>query len=308
MIMDIDKAATMTDTAIILKLDDANQDAIREQVTRLRDDGSRVRVFVPWEHGDAQEYTQAAIRSGCRHVMAIGGDGTLHDVVHGWNAERDAGAHISLVPRGTGNDFSRAVLLEQTTLEDIARLDADSEYEVVDVDFATSPDGDVLINALSIGTPARATQGSSESMKELFGTLAYGLQAVAEWFKQADFEACVRTDEMEWSGRAKFIAVVNGGFVGGGVKIAPAADPRDGVLEVLIVPSTGRDWTSDIDTLAGLQRGIVKNAVVLTGQNVTVETKEEVPASLDGAPFGGDRWEFHVEREALPFRRLRADV
>ncbi|PZR71337.1 MAG: hypothetical protein DLM73_16185, partial [Chthoniobacterales bacterium] len=73
--------------------------------------------------GSAARLARAALRKGCRKIVAAGGDGTLNEVING--VREDAGtARVGLIPLGTGNDFARTLGLPTDLDEAIAVIRA----------------------------------------------------------------------------------------------------------------------------------------------------------------------------------------
>src|ERR1700753_1091931 len=86
--------------------------------------------------GDATRLTREALRGGAERVVAIGGDGTINEVVNGFFDERGAPvapeASPAIIPFGTGGDFRRTIGLP-TELADAARVIAANQRRKIDL-------------------------------------------------------------------------------------------------------------------------------------------------------------------------------
>src|SRR5438477_9991542 len=58
--------------------------------------------------GHGQELAAAAARDGAKHIVAVGGDGTVHEVANGL-LRSDSDAALGVIPAGSGNDFAKLI-------------------------------------------------------------------------------------------------------------------------------------------------------------------------------------------------------
>ena len=70
--------------------------------------------FTPEEHGSKIK-TEELIKNGATNIVAVGGDGTLHEVINGFSNFENV--TLGLVPCGTGNDFASAMGIPEDTIE-----------------------------------------------------------------------------------------------------------------------------------------------------------------------------------------------
>src|SRR5262245_25711098 len=73
-----------------------------------------VEEFMTRSRGHAVELVRTAIKTGAKTVVAVGGDGTINEVVNGFfENEREISPEVCLgiVPHGTGSDFARTLSL-----------------------------------------------------------------------------------------------------------------------------------------------------------------------------------------------------
>lgn len=197
-------------------------------------------------HGDAERFAHEAATAGADIVVAVGGDGTLNEVVNGV-ASVEGGltrCAIGLLPAGTGNDFARSLGIEAPAAA-VAALTAGHERSV---DLVSLGDR-VFLNASAGGFTAETSANVTSGLKQAVGALAYligGARAVLEYEPVGvRVEADGRVIETE----LQLFAVCNGAYIGGGHQLAPTAQPDDGVMEVCIVRAS-----STLDFLALLPR------------------------------------------------------
>ncbi|HKE91428.1 MAG TPA: diacylglycerol kinase family protein [Gemmatimonadales bacterium] len=191
--------------------------------------------IVPTERpGHATELARAAAQGGARCIIAVGGDGAVHEVANGLLAARSSAA-LGVVPIGTGNDFAkltgvyrhsvdRAVsrLVTATT----ARFDAGKVL------------GEFFVNSLGFGFGPAVVQ-TRNAMPGLKGFLSYLVPVLRTFatFRPPLLE--VRADGYEERGNMMMVEVCNGTTAGGSYRFAPDADPRDGMLDACIIRRIG---------------------------------------------------------------------
>ncbi len=198
--------------------------------------------------GDATRLTREALEQGSRLVVAIGGDGTFHEVINGFfqnGQPAGAGASLALVPRGSGGDFRRTFDLPDGVEAALERIRTGRE-RTIDAGRLTSTGeaGEALtqffVNVSSLGLTAEIGVGTNASrcLKRVNGTLAFNWNILKATLRHRRFPLRLRTgpsndDVSDWD--ANCIAVCNGRFFGAGVCISRDADPSSGALDVVIV-------------------------------------------------------------------------
>jgi diacylglycerol kinase (ATP) len=192
--------------------------------------------------GDATRLTREALAGGAERIVAIGGDGTVNEVVNGFFDEAGRPiapeASFALLPFGTGGDFRRTFHLP-VEIADAAAVIAKNHRKKIDVGKLTfvatngGPGFRMFANIASFGVSGVVDRLVNESGKK-FGRLSflvasaratwsYTNQRVQMTFDGADrVEATVNT-----------VAVANGRYFGGGMKVAPEAEADDGVFDVV---------------------------------------------------------------------------
>ena len=179
-------------------------------------------------------------------VVAVGGDGTINEVVNGLMSATARGVSLGIVPGGTGSDLVRTLKVP-TELEAAVHLAVAGEARPLDVMRATfhGDDGQAVerwgMNVIGMGLAGDVVRRVNAGSKAWGGTLTFlgaTLSALAAW---SPVEVEIRwTDERgvagDWRGRLVNAFVGNGQFCGGGVWLGPAGRMDDGLLELMIIP------------------------------------------------------------------------
>ena len=244
-------------------------------------------------------------------VIALGGDGVIHEVVNGlMQVDASARPRLGVVPLGSGNDFARTLGLKANDPEtSLAQLLAGSE-RVLDLGHVTSdacPEGVYFMETLSFGLDAaiaidttdRREAGTRQEGSGLF--LTSSIKLVSKARKALACEAVIDGGEPLRLGTLIF-AVQNGPTYGGGFRICPAAMPTDGRLDVCY--NVRHPWVPHLLVLLGLARfGLhTRSAAIRIAQarEITLHFPEdEPPCQVDGERFVGNKFDVRIEPRAL---------
>jgi YegS/Rv2252/BmrU family lipid kinase len=190
--------------------------------------------------GEAIELARVAARGGASVIAAVGGDGTVHEVVNGLLAESSAAptAALGVVPVGTGNDFVKLVAGLRTR---------DGAYDVLahgiarpmDTGLASWAGGEeYFVNAMGTGIDVEVVR-QIQRMRNLPGAAVYvlGLAKALVRFRPIAVRVTVDGDSAE--SRVMMVAVANGICIGGAFRVSPGALPDDGLFDVVQVAELG---------------------------------------------------------------------
>ena len=196
--------------------------------------------------GDAEHWAGEWAQTHPVHpVLAVGGDGTVHEVVNGL-LRAGPSARLGVIPAGTGNDFARNTGIPSDPGAAVERL---SQGRLVPVDAArleyVSPGGvprtRVFINSTSVGVSPRANHVAGTIRRILPGRIGYALGGVLALITEGAGNYTVTSSGRTlYSGRALNITLANGACFGGGMRISPASMVSDGVLDLVVIGDIGR--------------------------------------------------------------------
>src|SRR6185312_9220033 len=194
---------------------------------------------------EAEKACHRAVAEGAAHVVAVGGDGTVHQALQAV-AGRPVG--FGVVPAGTGNDFAAGtgVPLEPLAAADaIAAAVRDGRYRAVDLARMTGTDEEVrwFGAVLAAGFDAIVNERANR-MRWPRGPRRYDVAIFLEMVRVRPRRYALELDGVDHGFEGTLVAVGNCPSYGGGLRIVPAADPTDGLLDVLTaLPLTRRAMT-----------------------------------------------------------------
>lgn len=241
---------------------------------------------------DAVRLTRDALADGYECIAAVGGDGTVNEVVNGFFAEGKAinpNAALGLIPRGTGGDFRRAFGWDLDLDSALARLRTDKTepFDVGLVEYVNhegQKESRYFANIASFGVSAAVAHEVNATSKALGGNLSFLWGTVKGMAKYKDRKVRLRVDggEPEELG-ITVVAASNGRYFGSGMCVAPRAVTNDGLFDLTI-------WHD-----YGLADFILKSKGVYNGDHITwaktrysqcrvieAESDEEVLLEMDG--------------------------
>jgi len=182
--------------------------------------------------GHAQALAAQAVHQGATHVVAVGGDGTVHEVANGLLCS-DSDAALGVIPVGSGNDFAKMLgVYRHDPPRAVARLvtGRSRRFDVGRV----SGGGEWFVNSVGFGF-APAVVKSRDRMQHLRGFLSYLVPVVQTFFKFQPMVFEVTAPGFRERGYMMMIEVCNGTTSGGSYRFAPDADPADGKLDVCVI-------------------------------------------------------------------------
>lgn len=212
---------------------------------RLREATSELSVCTTTAPGDATTLTRTALVNGYDRIVAVGGDGTLHEVVNGYFEPEGTAITPAppLVPLacGTGTDFIRGVGAH-TGLDAVAQLRS-SHVQPVDllrITYTTEEGKEAhryAVNVTSFGLSSSVVRSVNRGGLSLPGpTLRYFGAILRALARHRPFPVDLTVDgtpvEAE---RIRVVAIANGPFFGAGIRIAPNAKIDDGLLDVTVL-------------------------------------------------------------------------
>jgi diacylglycerol kinase (ATP) len=269
-------------------------------------------VVVTSRRGHATELARRAVeQEGRTYLVAVGGDGTVHEVVNGLV---DAGTGqlrgddpvLGVVGNGSGCDLVRTFGLDRSP-EVLARHLASDATMRIDlgrvrfVDRAGAPAAAVFANIAEAGFGGSVVSAAARLPRRL-GPSRYVVGIVAAWGRFRRVTTSVTVDGGERTDPLCNVVVANGQFFGGGLLVAPRAMPTDGRFNVQTWGGTPTDVLRAgrlLRTGRHLARPDVRE---WQSAEVTVDAAEPLPVEADGEMLGRTPASFDVLPSVLRFK------
>ena len=258
----------------------------------------------------ATDIARELLKGGFDLIIGVGGDGTLNEITNGFfKDQRDSTiinseASLGIVPSGTGSDFIRAMKIPRDFQKSV-KLIKDSKMRKIDVGkVAFSTSSQYFINVSDFGLGAEVIKRLSTIPAQKRGRLTYyrGLLSTIKNYHAKPIKITLNDNEVI-EGRFLIGAVANGKIFGGGMIIAPEAEPDDGYFDVILIEDMKK--IEIVTNSRHLYTGaILKNPKVRLrrAKSVRVNSTEEVNIECDGELSGTLPAEFTVIPGAVNFR------
>lgn len=256
--------------------------------------------------GQAAALVREAAEAGVETLLVLGGDGTLHEVAQGYvDAEGQALSGPAVLPFacGTGCDYRRSFGVPDD-VEAALGLLTRGRAEPVDLGLAHVTDHEgqprrrVFINITSFGVGGLADRFVNRAPKWLGGRLSFFLATTAALVRYKNARMAVSVDGTEiYRGPSFNTVVAIGRYFGGGMHIAPNADPGDGRFDVVVLGDLSKRSVvaMTLDVYRGTHLGR-PDIVTTRGRRV------------DAEPIGGDEALIDMDGETPGRLPLRLEV
>lgn len=301
----------------------AVQQALPRVQEALEQHGLTFRLVPTERPGHATEIARAAVREGARLVVALGGDGTIHEVVNGMMGDDgpvNPDAMLGILPSGTGCDTAKTFGIPTDPVAAVRHLAGDRTWGRLDVGrirYRTFDGQDAsrwFINIAEAGIGAHVVAAAAR-MPAWLGGRVYRLAALRgiATFKPQQARLAMNgrlsrrkvgtpVEPVEHAGTVTMVVVANCQFFGGGLRVAPRAIPSDAMLDVLV--GEGSKW----DAVRALQK--MPSGLHVPSQTISeylvdrldLDGPEPLLLEADGEPLGTTPATFDLVPAAIPLK------
>ena len=187
----------------------------------------------------AIELAKQATENGCDYLIALGGDGTLHEVINGVlqsNLPANLYPRIGLLPLGSANDFARTAGISNSVEELIGRIQTNATRKIDLGKIVLHQTGETryFLNIAGVGLGAEVVQILEHSSSVLGPGFNYFKHIIKGFLTYEKKEVSCTGNTWHWKGKLLQMAVANGRSFGNGIYIAPDARITDGLFQVAI--------------------------------------------------------------------------
>ncbi|MGI8518719.1 MAG: diacylglycerol/lipid kinase family protein [Acidimicrobiia bacterium] len=267
--------------------------------------------------GHAMEAARAAVEQGERFVVAVGGDGTVSEVVNGLMeaaGEPGEGAVLGVVAAGSGCDFARTFDLPADAAGAAARLLDDRLWGTLDVGRVsfTATDGTArsrwFVNIAEVGLGADSLR-TAIRLPRWLGPAVYRLAAAREIARHRPWQAVIELRglaaagnhprELVLDGPLSILVVANCRYFGGGLMVAPEAGPGDGLFDVQVAVATRPEALRLMQKMATGSHVPSDRIKEFRAASITLDGPVSMAVEADGESLGVTPATFEVVPGAL---------
>jgi diacylglycerol kinase (ATP) len=248
----------------------------------------------------ATELAVQAAEEGYDVIAAVGGDGTVHEIINGlMRVPKDKRPMLGVVPIGSGNDFGSAVgILEETE----AAMERVFTGQPRTIDIGEVRDGAGRVeywdNTIGIGFDATVTIYSYQ-ITIVQGFLMYLWAVIQTIFRNLDSPMMhIKTDNEEFEAETLMFVACNGPREGGGFFVAPDARPDDGIFHYAMIKKVSKAMMFRlIPEVMNGTHGRFKAVSLGSFKELNLISERPVTIHMDGEVFAGftsDVTEIHL--------------
>lgn len=258
--------------------------------------------------GHATEIARAAQQEGKRFLVAVGGDGTVHEVVNGMFADGTKILEdplLGVVAAGTGCDFIKTFGIPPMPAHAVAHLDGTGSFTIDVGKITFQKDGREEVryfaNIAEVGIGARVVE-RAESLPRFLGPTVYFFAFWLTLRKHKMAEVRVDLVDRAYEGPMNNLVVANGQFFGGGMKIAPKAAPTDGLFDIQIEHASKREGLAIMPKVYKGQH--VPHPKIDEAKRVEVSVDSDTPLLIeaDGEVLGFTPARFELLKDAISLK------
>ena len=179
--------------------------------------------------GHAYELATQAKESGYDAVIAVGGDGTVNEVVQGI-CESGMSPELGYIPTGTVNDVAHSLGISKKIRRALKVI---RKGRAVDLDCMKINDRYAMY-IVAAGAFTSATYSTPQSKKQRFGRLAYGIEGLRKNMKFDVFDLSIESGERQESMQSVLVLLINGRYVAG-LRVNRKGSMQDGKIEMAVI-------------------------------------------------------------------------
>jgi diacylglycerol kinase (ATP) len=273
----------------------------------LRAEGGQFDASFTESPNHATELAREALSAGYRTIVAVGGDGTLNEVVNGLVVEGtvDPTVNLGIIPGGTGSDSVRTLGISHDYRVAYQRL-LRGKPHCIDLGLITcvSEEREIqryFLNVAGLGFDGEVCERVNRSSKALGGTIPFLSSLFVKLLTYQNKTVEVTLDgQQRLQKKANSIFVCNGRYAGGSMHIGPHAALDDGLFDVVIIGDTGK--LEIVANVPRIYRGTHLShpkVAEYRAREIRVKARERMLLQADGELIGEAPATFQIIPQAL---------
>lgn len=224
------------------------------------------------KHGT--ELAKEAVKNGFKIIVAVGGDGSVNDIIAGIYGTE---ATLAIIPKGSGNGLARSLRIP---LDPAKAIDLINKGKVHTIDLGKA-DGRIFVSNAGVGFDALVARKFAKSKRR--GMAMYSWIVTKYLWMYKEWKWDIEVDGKSLHERAFILTVANAEQFGYNFKIAPVADLQDGLFDIVIIRKYPKILGAAI-ALRAFNGSILKSKYVrhLKGKQVTIRHPQLSLLQMDG--------------------------
>lgn len=246
---------------------------------------------------DATKIAKLGIGEGYNIIVAVGGDGTVNEVAIGI-LESGKGT-LGIIPSGTGNDLARTLEIP-FNFKEAMDIIIKGNKKKIDIGLVNN---NLFLNIASIGLDSEVVKNTEKIKKRIRSRIAYIVGIINTLFSFKDKKIRLEIDDNLMDKNISLVAVGNGKYYGGGLKILPMAIAEDGYFHVIVVNKASRIKLLLLfpSIFKGQHIRFKKHVEIFKARKIKIITDDKTYLNVDGEIYDIEKETlFTIDNEKLP--------
>lgn len=251
--------------------------------------------------GHSALLAEQAVAEGFTHIICVGGDGSLNEIVNGiikakanLSNNRWSSVRLGVLPMGTGNDFAKSLNVSKD-IEGLKQMIVLDSFKVIDLGFAEYHDTSgekqnrYFINITDIGMGGMVAERLSGYGKWMGTTLTYQRAILSTLLTYKNQSLKATSDTFVYEGKVMNFIIANGKYFGSGLGIAPDAETDDGKFSVVIFGEISLlDYIKNLRNVQKCKKISLPGLQYKSAREVYIESPSpsSLPIDMDGEFIG----------------------
>jgi len=252
----------------------AAAEQLQNALLKRGDDVSLMPTKAPGSATDLAYHVKADL------VVAIGGDGTIREVISGL-APRKQPPTLGIIPKGTVNNLAKTLHIPLTTRGAIANI-LSGAPRFVDIGHINDT---YMVSTLTLGVLANAALSVTQREKQRFGPLVFLARGIRVLARHQHWQLRLESPHHQWDKDTQFVLIAMTNSVGGFTNFNPAAAPDDGMFHVFVAPKI--TWRRTILAIPYFITGNfskLPGMTYFTTDQLKITTRKKLRSRIDGDP------------------------
>lgn len=234
---------------------------------------------------EATIISKQAIEKGYTTIVAVGGDGTINEVAIGI-LESGKGT-LGIIPSGTGNDLARTLNIPFDPIEAMDIIIKGNKKQI-DIGFVNN---NPFLNIASIGLDSEVVKNTEKIKIRIRSRIAYVIGVLSTLFNFKDKRVQLEIDDVSMDKNIFLIAVGNGKYYGGGLKILPMAIAEDGYFHVCVINKASKIKLLFLfpSIFKGKHIKFRKDVEIFKAKKIKIVTEEKTYLNIDGEIYDNEK-------------------
>lgn len=224
---------------------------------------------------------EEGLKRGYDTIVAVGGDGTINEVAQGILST--GYGKLGIIPMGTGNDLAKSLELPMNPQLAIDKI-LQSKIEKIDVGKVEEK---FFLNVGSIGLDSEIVKTSEKVKKYFKGKISYVIALLLTLINYKSKKVTIELDNDKIEENILLVAIGNGRYYGGGMKICPTADLKDNEFEICVIRKISKFKLLLIfkSVFRGNHIKYKEYVKIYRSSKVGIKSKDNLYLNIDGEVF-----------------------